>query len=520
MNATRWTRGSDRGTERRAHGWRPVGRPKGRVTGRARRRVACVASGLIMVVGLGVAGCTEDFTGINTNPNAPTDVGVQYLLPAGIVGGVTSLLGTGFDRGTASVWVQHYARLQYGSIDRYEIDGSFSDGLWASLYTGALVDFDAVVQKAAERGQANQEAVGRILRAWMFHNMVDLWGDIPYTEALGGLAAGNITPRYDDAQSIYGGLLAELAAASAQIDVASGLFPDIFRGTVGNPDLIYEGDMGKWRRFANSLRLRMAMRVQNASEAAGAIAEGVFASVDDEAKLAWLGSPPNENPMAPAFIARPGDFRISAAMVDALLAHNDPRLPIYADPARETGEFRGMPNGMNDSHGIEFEQVSRVGKWFLRPTTPTWIQSYAEVALLQAEAAVRGFSGGDAAALYEAGIRASMETYGIASDDIDAYLAQPMVALASDTDAQLGQIAQQMWFALYDQGPEAWAYFRRVGHPYLTAGPDNVNNDLIPVRLPYPQSEESVNNANLTAAQSAQGLGSEPWNTRLFWDPS
>ena len=201
-----------------------------------------LAAVLVVAIGLGASACTEDFTGINTNPNAPTDVGVQYLLPAGIVGGVTSLLGTGFDRGTASVWVQHYARLQYGSIDRYEIDSSFSDGLWATLYTGALVDFDAVVQKAAERGQANQEAVGRILRAWMFHNMVDLWGDIPYTEALGGLAAGNITPTYDDAQSIYSALLAELSAASSQIAPMDGLFPDVFRGTVGNPDLISEGD--------------------------------------------------------------------------------------------------------------------------------------------------------------------------------------------------------------------------------------------------------------------------------------
>ena len=495
----------------------PSGRPRMNKKRMTRR---CLAAGLIMAIGLGVSGCTDDFTGINTNPNAPTDVGAQYLLPAGIVNAVTSLLGTGFDRGTASVWVQHYARLQYGSIDRYEIDGSFSDGLWAGLYTGALVDFDGVVQKAAERGEANQQAVGRIMRAWMFHNMVDMWGNIPYSEALGGLANSNITPAYDDAQSIYSGLLAELSAASSQIEPMGSLFGDAFRGTVGNPDLLYRGDMEKWRLFANSLRLRMAIRMQSASEASSAISAGVFGSSDDEAKLAWLGAPPNENPMAPAFTARPGDFRISKAMVDALVAHNDPRLPVYADPAKETGEFAGMPNGLDDSHGIEFEQVSRVGEWFLRPSTPTWIQSYAEVALLQAEAAVRGYAGGDARALYEAGVRASMETYDISSDDIDAYLAQPTVAFASDMDSQLGQIAQQMWFALYDQGPEAWAYFRRSDHPGLIAGPDNLNNDLIPVRLPYPQSEESVNNANLMAAQSAQNLGSEPWNVRLFWDPN
>jgi len=477
-----------------------------------------LAAGVLLALGLGVSACTEDFNAINTNPNAPTDVGVQYLLPAGIVNGVNALLGTGFDRGTASVWVQHYARLQYGGIDRYEIDGSFSDGLWSGLYTGALVDFDGMVVKATAAGNTNQAAVGRVMRAWMFHNMVDMWGDIPYSQALGGLAAGNITPKYDDASTIYTGLLAELTSASTQILPTGSLFPDVFRGTTGSPDLIYSGDMEKWRLFANSLRLRMAMRIQNASEVSAAIAAGVFQSTGDEATMRWLGAPPNENPMAPAFISRPGDFRISKTMVDNLIAYDDPRLGIYADAARETGLFAGMPNGMNDSHGIEFEQVSRVGDWFLQSTTPTSIISYAETSLLQAEAAVRGFAGGDAKSLYEAGVRASMETVGVSSADITAYLAGAKVAFAADQAGQLEQIGTQLWFALYDQGPEAWASYRRTGVPNLIAGPDNLNNDKIPVRLPYPQSEQSVNGANLSAANSAQGLGSEPFNVRLFWD--
>ena len=131
---------------------------------------------------------------------------------------------------------------------------------------------------------------------------------------------------------------------------------------------------------------------------------------------------------------------------------------------------------------------------------------------------MRGFAGGDAESLYEAGILASMETYGISAADIDAYMAGPMVAFAADMAGQLEQIGMQLWFALYDQGPEAWATYRRTGVPNLIAGPDNLNNDLIPVRLPYPQSEQSVNGSNLSAANSAQGLGSEPYNTRLFWD--
>ena len=476
-----------------------------------------LAAGLLMAIGLGVAGCTDDFTELNTNPNAPTDVGVQYLLPAGIVDAVNDLLGTGFDRGTASVWVQHYSRLQYGGIDRYEMDGTFSDGLWSRLFTGALVDFDVMVQQAGALNNANQEAVGRIMRAWMFHNMTDLWGDIPHSQALGGLTAGNITPTYDPASQVYSDLLAELTSASSQIAPTGTLFGDAFRGTVGNPDILYLGEMENWRLFANSLRLRMAMRIQSASEVSSAIAAGVFQSSSQEAKLNWLGVPPNENPMSPAFIQRPGDFRISKTMVDNLILYDDPRLPIYADAARETGEFAGMPNGMDDDHGIEFEQVSRVGEYFLRPNTPTWIMSYAEVSLLQAEAAVRGFAGGDAQSLYEAGIRASMETYDISSADIDAYLAGALVAFAPDMAGRLEQIGMQLWFALYDQGPEAWASWRRSGVPHLVAGPDNVNNNIIPLRLPYPQSELSVNGTNLASAEAAQGLSSDPQNVPLFW---
>lgn len=471
------------------------------------------------------AGCTEDFTSINTNPNAPTEVGVQYLLPAAIQESMSDLLGTGFDRGTASTWVQHYAALQYTTTDRYFIDPTFSDDLWEDLYTGALVDFNSIAVLAQEAGAANQQAVGMIMKSWMFLNMTDIWGDVPYNEALTGSrvgAGGTITPRYDPGQDVYRGLLADLTAASNMISPTAPLFPDVFRGTVGNPDLLYSGDMERWRLFANSLRLRVAMRLVDAdqgtaaAEAASAIGAGVFASRNDEAKLDYLGVPPNENPMAPAFKARPGDYRISSSLVDTLTALNDARLFIYAEPNQD-GEYVGMPNGLVDEHGIPFEAVSRVGNWFLDPATPAWIMSYAEVLLLQAEAAVRGFAGGDPADYYHDAIRASMETYGIPSDEIDAYLNQDVVRY--DPSRGLQQIGLQMWIALYDVGPEAYAYWRRTGIPTLTPARDNLNNGMIPVRLPYPSSEQSVNGANLQEAVSRQGLSSsDPWNTPVWWD--
>jgi hypothetical protein len=486
------------------------------------KRNTRIGFGAFAVAILAAVGCTDDFTDINTNPNAPTAVPVQYLLPAGIQDAVNDLLGTGFDRGTASTWVQHYAALQYTGTDRYDIGPTFGDGTWSGLYTGALVDFDKMVDLATETGNANQQAVGMIMREWMFMNMTDLWGDIPYSEALGGSSeGGTITPRYDTQADVYAGILANLTAASGMINPSEPLFPDVFRGTIDNPDLIYGGEMGMWRKFANSLRLRAAMRLAEvdqgtaSSAASAAVNAGVFESSADDAMLAYPGVPPNENPMAPAFKARPGDYRISNSLVDTLLALNDPRLPVYADVNRD-GEYVGMPNGLVEEHGIAFEAVSRVGELFLEPDQPAWIMSYAEVLFLRAEAAQRGFAGGVAADLYEQGIRASMGTYGISSGAVDTYLEQPGVVY--DPAQGLAQIGVQMWIALYDQGPEAYAYWRRTGYPSMTPARDNLNNGQIPVRLPYSSTEQSLNNTNLQEAMSRQGFGVGEWNTRVWWD--
>ncbi|HKJ03931.1 MAG TPA: SusD/RagB family nutrient-binding outer membrane lipoprotein, partial [Longimicrobiales bacterium] len=112
------------------------------------------------------SGCTDDFTGINENPNAPTDVASRYLLPTVITSAVTNLLGTGLDRGVASLWVQHYASLQYTGTDRYIIEPSFSDGYWRNLYRGPIVDVNDIIDRANEQGTVNDAAVGMILRAW------------------------------------------------------------------------------------------------------------------------------------------------------------------------------------------------------------------------------------------------------------------------------------------------------------------------------------------------------------------
>lgn len=471
---------------------------------------------VLLPVAMAATACGDSLTEVNENPNAPKDVGPEFIIPTAIRSAAFELLGDdGLDVGTSSLWAQHLARLQYGATDRYDLDVDFSDGSWGDLWLDVLGASQEVIDRSDAAGAPNMAATGWILRSWVFQHMTDLWGDLPYTQALKGDAEGeeaSTTPPYDTQHDLYYALFEDLKAAVDMID------PD--GETFDAEDLLYGGDMEKWRKFANSLRLRLAVHLSEvdpdkaATEAAAAVAAGVFTSNADDAKLVYAATAPNQNPMHVGFSERPGDYRVSATLIDALEQLGDPRLGIYADPAEDTGEYTGMPNGMPDNHGIGFANVSKLGEWFLRPETPAVFLSYAEVLLLQAEAAERGWIAGDPAQLYEAAITASLELYGISSGDIATYLAQPEVAY--DPARGLEQIALQKWIVLFDQGVEAYTEWRRTGVPSLVAGPANTNGDLIPVRLPYPVEEQAINRSNLQAASERQGGATI--NDPVWWD--
>lgn len=469
---------------------------------------------LLLPLAIGALACGDSLTETNENPNAPTDVGPEFVIPTAIRSAARELIGDdGLDLGTTSLWAQHIARLQYGATDRYDLDPGFSDGFWEDLWLDVLSPSHEIIERSEAAEAPNMVATGWILQSWVFQHMTDLWGDLPYSEALrGDYEDGSTTPVYDTQHDIYYGLFEDLAGAVEMMDPAGETF--------GAEDLLYGGDVEKWQKFANSLRLRLAVHLSEvdpekaAAEAAAAVAAGVFTSNADDAKLAYATTAPNQNPMHVGFLERPGDYRVSATIVDTLKALNDPRLEVYADPAEDTGEYAGMPNGMQDNHGIGFATVSKLGAWFLRAETPAVFLSYAEVLLLQAEAAARGWIAGDPAQLYRDGITASLENYGVSSADVATYLAQPGVAF--DPSRGLEQIALQKWIVLYDQGVEAYTEWRRTGVPALAAGPDNTNNDVIPVRLPYPVEEQSINRSNLTAAVERQGGATI--DDPIWWD--
>lgn len=479
------------------------------------KKLTTAVTGLTLA--LAVTACNNDLTSINQNPNGPTDVAAEYLFPQGVTSVVRTLRGTGFDMTMTSLWSQHYAKIQYVDEDWYDIRPGSVDGWWSGLYSGGLQDLKQAVDKATTVGKPNQVAAAQIMRTWTFGVMTDLWGDIPYSEANSGDAAdGTTTPKYDKQQDIYNGMFATLKDASDKIAAGGATF--------GSSDPIYGGDAASWKKFANSLRARFAMRLTKRdpttarAQLTAALAAGVFTSNADGAALAWSDEP-NVAPLYEDAKTR-NDHRVSKTLVDTLKSLSDPRLAVYAQCTQVSAaaggcDYIGVPNALTSPAAIALglTRTSKIGKVFYEAHAPSWLMDYSEVLFIQAEGAQRGWTGGSAATLYNAGITASLQQNGVSASAIAAYLAQPKVAYSAADG--LTQIALQKWIALYGQGSEAWAEYRRTGVPNLKPGPAAII-PTVARRLTYPVSEQSFNKAAREAAIAAQGP--DALTTRVWWD--
>ncbi|UCC73619.1 MAG: SusD/RagB family nutrient-binding outer membrane lipoprotein [Gemmatimonadota bacterium] len=484
-----------------------------------------------LVVGLvwAVSAC-ESLTDVNQNPNVPTDADLSLLLPNAIRNGVEDAYGAGQYLSHTAIWPQHGVELQYPDEEIGNVRSDRMDIYWEDYYTGALMDIQRVIEKGVEVEDENAEAVGMIWKAWLFHILTDYWGDVPYSEALGQIdpetGGLNVSPAYDRQQVIYEAMLADLTTAA---DMLLDPGPTDF----GGGDLLYGNDFEAWRRFANSLRMRLAMRLSEVDpttaedEFFAAYEAGGFESNADNATLAWPGAP-YENPLYENRVneAR-DDHGISQTLVDTLISLNDPRLFYYAEPALNDLPdivYRGHQNGWRSlPPDMNIGDFSRIGDFwrFDGAATPTMIMSYSEVLFLQAEAAWQTWIPGDPAALYAEAIRENMIQYraegvGPTDAEIDAYLLEP--AVVYDPGNGLNQIYLQKWISLYMAGPEAWFDNRRTDVPALEMGPDLLLS-RIPVRMEYPADEQSYNLGNLNQALENQGmLTGVDLVTPVWWD--
>ena len=477
--------------------------------------------GLLMITA-----CDRGFDSMNVSPNAPTTVTADYLLPHGIYSAVDVYWGgsgvrtgstVGFGQDVGNCFAQHWARIQYTSTDQYDISNEITDNTWRDFYTESLADFERVRQLSQDGNEPNYQAISLIMRSWVFSLLTDTYGDIPYTSALNGLDNG-LSPQYDTQKDVYRGIIAELKSASEMIVIGS-------KPVSG--DILYGGNMARWQKFANSLSLRLLNRQLGRADAAIDVKAEieriladpakypVFTANADNASLVYLGSAPNNNPVNHNRItSNRDDHRVSKTLVDKLQALSDARLAIYADKPTAGGDYVGVPNGLNpsDANSLGLAKTSKVGTYFTAATAPGVIITYAELQLIKAEMAYRGVAAaGGAATNYTNGIRASFAQYGLTAgaDYLDK------VAYAGGAQGYR-QILEQKWIALFGQGVEAWTEQRRTGIPALVVPATNYNNGVIPTRLPYPSSEESLNKVNFAEALTRQGSVNDK-TFKLWW---
>ncbi len=440
---------------------------------------------------LAVAGCESGLTDININPNEPEVVPAENVLANAIITGVGGEYGT---NGSVSgfflfnLWGQNMAAQTFNEEDKYLPRAGQVSAIWDVMYTGPLQDLKEIKGIAIRDGNENLEAVAQIFSQYLFQYVTDIYGDIPYSEAL---RAPEITaPKYDAQRDVYYGILDSLASAASQIDETQRSAS--FRAG----DLVYNGDLLRWQRFANSLRMRAAMRLVNVEastardEFIAAYNAGGMESNADNALMRWSTTPGGQNPRYDLYVNQSRrDQVLSAAMVSRMNASGDPRLPVYASPAASDGAYRGLPNGRFPSEvGLTETDLSFLGSAFLAPDAPSVLMSYSEVLFLQAEAAFRGWIAGDPAELYRRAIRASMQQHGIPDSATDTFLERPEVAYDG-----LNSIWTQKWVSLFLAGIEGWSHIRRTGVPELTPA---VPGTTIPGRLYYPLTEEQYNPGN------------------------
>ncbi|MCP9766905.1 SusD/RagB family nutrient-binding outer membrane lipoprotein [Lacihabitans sp. LS3-19] len=451
----------------------------------------------------------ENFEEMNIDPNNVSTVPSSYVFTntmRGLRGQVAQTTGM--------LYAQHWAETQYTETSRYETPELSFYGFYANL-----ADLDVVIKLntdeatkgtiSASGSNANQIAVARILKAWAYQKMTDVWGDIPYTEALKGNE--NFQPVYDTQESIYKSLVTELQESASQIQVSE-------KGVVG--DIIYNGDMAMWKKFANSLLLRVGMRMSEVDAAAAkaavtsALAGGVLTSNDENATYKHLSDANNWNPYYDHFLTRT-DYAISNTLTDKMLAKNDPRLPVFADPAPapldKAATYVGMPYGVNNTiaGSITNDEISFPGIAVRSAKSLYYYMTYSEVLFNQAEAAARGWTSGDAEALFKSAISASMEQWGV---DGTAYLA----AATYDATNWKKSIGEEKWVSLYTQGQEAWNEWKRLDYPVLQRAPNATLDREIPRRRGYTSSEFQLNKVNYEAALARQGP--DEMETKTWWD--
>ncbi len=462
------------------------------------------------VVLLGFSSCTKDINSLNENTKAPEEV------PAGMLFANAQKELFRFDASpnvndnNLRLWAQHWTQTTYTDESNYElIERNVNGRTFNTLYANVLrdlnearvfVDNDALLSDA---DKATQGAMITLMEVYTYHVLVDLFNDVPYSEANGLL--DKLNPSYDDAETIYRDLLSRIDGALSAL-AGSGS-----SGELGSSDLIYSGSEMMWAEFGNSLKLKLALRMADVAPGdaqgwAEAAAGGALSSSSSNAVVSFEGGVPNTNPLWEDLVqSGRTDFIASQTLSDALNAQNDPRSAVFFRALDSLGSVTGNPHGS----GGAYNNFSQPGDMLENPTMPHWIMSYDEVLFLKAEAAARGWAvGGTAEDFYNDALQASVELWTGAGTSDSTFLA----VTAYDANNWKTVIGTQKWIAMYNRGFEAWSTWRLYDAPTMAAAAEAGTTP--PMRYNYSVDEYSVNGESVSAANG----GSDNVMDKVFWD--
>lgn len=504
-------------------------------------KIAVTAS--IIFTLLVTGSCTKDFSEINTNRNNTTNVTPDLLL--------SGIIKSTLDRQVNEAWgignivVQYHSKIQFVNEDRY--GWNERNDIWNTVY-GNYRNLQNIFLIIKDDVTSPYYGVGLVLKSWMFSMATDAYGDVPYSEAGKAKIGGVYQPAYDKQEDIYTGILADLKKANEVLTTAKA---DIFAG-----DILYGGGAGamiKWRKLANSLQLRYLMRISKKKDVkaemqaiiSDPVKYPIFENNSDNAELEYLAAAPNQWPLYGNRVGSFDEFRVSKTLSDRMTALGDPRLKVFGRPtqasvAAGTPVIQGSPNGLSDVDALAYnggvQGVSRVGYTFAclvcndnnqaapQPDAARGLlMTYAELQFILAEARQKGWiTTGDAATYYTNGIKANFAywqsvvpaAYGLNVAMPANYLTQTAVALTGTDNEKLAKIALQKWVSLYFNGLEGWFDWRRTNMPAVIPGPANLNNNKVPVRYIYPQSEQSLNGEQREIAVKRQG--GDDMNTQMW----
>jgi hypothetical protein len=500
---------------------------------------------LLSMFGLLLSSCTKDFQEINTDPNNIPHALPQQLLAPALVSTLSynMIRNRNFNNELMQVTVDMSDA--EGKVFRYDYRSNWSDYLYNGWYS-ELTNFKDIYKIASDTTSTNYNksymGVSLICQSWIYSLLTDTYGDIPYFESnKAKKEEGSIMePAFDKQKDIYLDIFKRLEEANILLSEGSAI--------TASSDPVYNGSISKWRKFGNSLYLRLLLRVSGKAEVASDViakfkqivdnpsAYPIMTNNDESAILKWTGISPYTSPL---LTVREQDFRapgIASFFIDNLVIWRDPRIDLGYGTGTPTltnrwaiapyqGAFEGIPSGyspgnapVRKSYFYSITNNNNTGPTLMSEPLAGMIMNYAELKFILAEAAVKGWIAGDAETYYDDGAKNSITLWlPNWSVPVTTYLQDAAMEWipGATVDEKMERIHLQKYYALFLNDLQQWFEYRRTGHPALPQGSGLRNNGIMPARMTYPVYVQSTNPTNYQIAVASQGP--DVISTQVWW---